>query len=149
MARSFTLEPGEKLFLGQTVMVNRTEGPATLEVEDDTAFVREKEVIEQKDATTPALRIYFPLLRMCLDGDEGFTNFKDDLTHYAGQFLEAVPSSRPILNSIGVLVAEADYRGALDQCFALLEYEEYLLSPFEKGSQDETEAAGGPGETGT
>jgi flagellar protein FlbT len=66
MPLKLSLKPGEKLVINGAVVENG-DRRATLVLQNKASVLREKDIMQQADANTPARRIYFPVMMMYLD----------------------------------------------------------------------------------
>ena len=64
MALKVELKPGERILIGESVITNGAQRARFL-IEGQSAVLREKDIITPEQATSPARRIYFPVLLMC------------------------------------------------------------------------------------
>ncbi len=119
------LDPGEKGVVGDMMVVNDGEAPVELTVHGEGAVIREKHIIKADDATTPALKVYFMVMNMYLD-PATFEAASKPFLELSRQLVTSVPSTGMIMADIGEYMMAGDFRGAFENCFALLEYEEML-----------------------
>jgi len=66
MPLKLSLKPGEKFVLNGAVLTNGDKR-ATLIVQNKACLLREKDIMQPDEATTPARRIYLPIMMMYLD----------------------------------------------------------------------------------
>ena len=66
MPLKLSLKPGEKFVLNGAVVQNG-DRRGVLVLQNKASVLREKDIIQAEDATTPARRIYFPVMMMYLD----------------------------------------------------------------------------------
>lgn len=119
------LDPGEKGVVGDMMVVNDGEAPVELTVLGEGAVIREKHIIKARDATTPALKIYYMVMNMYLD-PAIFETASKPFLDLSRELVTSVPSTGMIMADIGEYIMAGDFRGAFENCFALLEYEEIL-----------------------
>ena len=126
MPLKLELKSGDKFIINGAVIENA--GPNTkLLVHNQSAILRQKEIMSAEDSTTPASRIYFALQCAYI--------FPDKLDHYlalfeqsARDFLEASPSAAVIIDAIIEEVRhDRLYRG-LKAAQDLLKHEEELMA---------------------
>lgn len=125
------LDPGESAVVGTMKIENRSDRQAALAVYGDGPVLRQKMMLRWEDAVSPALRVYYIVMRMYLDPDIFRAYYKDFLA-MAKELVENVPSTGLLMSEIGEFVMAGDFRQALDQCFELLRYEALLE---EKGNE--------------
>ncbi len=86
MALKLTLKPGEKFVVNGAVIVNGDRRGHLLIQNNDTVL-REKDVMQQADANTPAKRIYFAIQLLYLDESsrqQYYADFADRLQEFMG-----------------------------------------------------------------
>lgn len=66
MALKLSLKPGEKFVLNGAVVQNG-DRRGVLILQNRASVLREKDIMQAEDVTTPARRIYFPIMMMYLD----------------------------------------------------------------------------------
>ncbi|MFN3960057.1 MAG: flagellar biosynthesis repressor FlbT [Parvularculaceae bacterium] len=128
MGLKLSLKPGEKIAINGAVIVNgdrRTE----FVVETQANVLRERDILKAEEATTPARRIYLPVMMMALDPGarrSAFPEFERRLTEFA----EAVadPGALALCLKISAAVANGAYYRALSACRSLIEFETERLS---------------------
>lgn len=110
MPLKLDFKAGEKLVINGAVVEN-VGGNAKLLVHNDSAIIREKEVLSQAETNTPAARVYFALQCAYMfprHEEEYLETFRGFLADY----VQAAPSSKPIADEISKFVDEGKiYRG--------------------------------------
>jgi len=128
MALKLTLKPNEKIVVNGAVLTN---GPAktTIAVENSAVILRQKDVMQETEANTPARRIYYTIQLAYLDDDNrlaylGKTNL------LARDFVSAAPTPEVIdtVVSLGADLARGNFFQALKRCKKLIAYEETRLN---------------------
>lgn len=76
MALKLSLKPGEKFVLNGAVVQNG-DRRGVLILQNRASVLREKDIMQAEDVTTPARRIYFPIMMMYLD-ESGAAKFYDE-----------------------------------------------------------------------
>ncbi len=128
MALKLTLKPGEKIAINGAVVVNgdrRTE----FIVENKANILRESDIMQTEDATTPARLVYLPVMMMALDSAARktlFAEFDRRLTEVAGVLSDTQALS--LCLKISASVANGAYYKALVHCRALIEFENERLT---------------------
>ncbi len=69
MPLKLSLKPGEKFVLNGAVVQNGDRRSALL-LQNKASVLREKDIMQADEATTPSRRIYFPVMMMYLDQAE-------------------------------------------------------------------------------
>ena len=125
MPLKLILKPGEKIIINQAVILNGGD-KTELVLQNKASVLRERDIMTEEDADSPAKRIYFSVQMMYM--------FSDKELHYQGKFkelvasfIEAVPSSSPILLDIGRKDIEDNLYSAMKDCKKLMRYEEEVL----------------------
>lgn len=128
MTLKLTLKPGERIAVNGAVIVNG-ERRAEFVVENRASILREKDIMRAEEATTPARRVYFPVMMMALDPaarDGAFAEFERRLTEIAGVLSD--PAALALCLRISAAVANGAYYKALGSCRALIEFETERLA---------------------
>ncbi len=125
MALSLTLKPGEKIFIGGAVVQNG-QSKSELTILNDVSILRQKEILHEKDATTPCRRIYLAIQQMYMDEANRVAYYKL-LGELLKDVLDAAPSTAQLLQDIGGQVADGRYYSALKLTKQLINYETELL----------------------
>jgi flagellar protein FlbT len=123
MPLKLSLRPGEKFVVNGAVVQNG-DRRAALVLQNKASVLREKDIMQQDEADTPAKRIYFPVMLMYLDEqgkDEAYTEFASRLAEFMG----AVRDPGILSECIGVSkeVMAGEYYRALMRCRKLISYE--------------------------
>jgi len=128
MGLKLSLKPGEKIAVNGAVIVNG-DRRAEFIVENKASILRERDIMRAEEATTPARRVYLPVMMMALDPAERtrlFHEFEQRLTEIAGVLSD--PSALSICLKISAAVANGAYYKALGHCRALIDYESERLN---------------------
>ncbi len=123
MPLKLSLKPGEKFVLNGAVVENG-DRRATLVLQNKAAVLREKDIMQESAADTPARRIYFPVMMMYLDqGREG--PFYDDFVMRMTDFMGAVRNPEILADCVAISrdVMAGEFYKALNKCRKLIEYE--------------------------
>lgn len=128
MGLKLTLKPGEKIAVNGAVIVNgdrRTE----FVIENRASVLRERDIMRAEEATTPARRVYLPVMMMALDPAcrAGlFGEFDRRLTEFASVVSD--PHGLSLCLKISAAVANGTYYKALGHCRALIDFESERLT---------------------
>jgi len=128
MGLKLSLKPGEKIAVNGAVIVNG-DRRAEFIVENKASILRERDIMRAEEATTPARRVYLPVMMMALDPSERtrlFHEFEQRLTEIAGVLSD--PSALSLCLKISAAVANGAYYKALGHCRALIDYESERLN---------------------
>ncbi len=128
MPLKISLKPGEKFAINGAVITNG-DRRTSMVLQNKASILRERDIIQQEDANTPARRIYFPIMMMYLD-QGNFDTYYQEFTARIEEFMDTikVPAVVERCVIINKEVANQNYYGALKSCQALFEFEEKLLA---------------------
>ena len=115
------LKPKEKMIVGSTVIQNGHTS-SNLIIENRTPILREKDILNEKGANTPARRIYYTIQMMYIDPDDE-KRYAETYNNLVRQFLKAVPSAHDKIRKINDKVISKDYYNALKKTRKLIKYE--------------------------
>ncbi|HEY4407229.1 MAG TPA: flagellar biosynthesis repressor FlbT [Xanthobacteraceae bacterium] len=124
MGLKIELKPGERVMLGECVITNHDQRTRLL-VEGSAPILREKDIMTEARADTPAKRIYFAVQLMYIS--------KDPTTHHELYFklvrdiTQAAPSMWPLIESINNQILTGELYKALKEVKKLIAYEKELL----------------------
>jgi flagellar protein FlbT len=118
------LKPGERVMLGDCVITNHDQRTRLL-VEGNAPILREKDIMTESRADTPAKRIYLAVQLMYTSKNpatyhELYFKLVREITH-------AVPSMWPLIESINNQILTGELYKALREVKKLISYERELL----------------------
>jgi len=125
MPLKLTLGKGEKLIVNGAVVKNDGDN-AMLVFENQAHILRQKDILTEQDARTPASRVYLALQCAYLfpeNRGEHIASFNQLLKDYIG----AAPSAEPIANEILKRLEEDQLYSGLKACQRLIEHETGIL----------------------
>ena len=127
MPLKLSLKPGEKFVLNGAVVQNG-ERRANLILQNQASVLREKDIMQEAEANTPAKRVYFPVMMMYLDADcaeDMYNEFVLKMT----EFMSAIKNPEMLSQCVAVSreVMAGNYYRALNTCRRLIEYEQGRL----------------------
>ncbi len=125
MPLKIRLKGHEKILLGNVVITNG-ERPAEFHVENKVSILREKDIMREEAATTPARRLYFLVQLMYMD-QASLVGYHASYWELVREIVAAAPSSREHLEEISALLLEQDYYHALKAARRLIGHEGQLL----------------------
>jgi flagellar protein FlbT len=126
MPLTINLKPGEKLIVNGVVLQNAHHA-AKLVVHNEAALLREKDIITEEAATTPARRIYFTV--QCLYLFPGKSGLYLPIIHrFLAEFAKAAPSTLPLLREIEQELAAGHLYAALKTAKQLIVKEQEILN---------------------
>lgn len=125
MALKIELKPKERILVGRAMITNGDQR-AHFTIDGDAPILREKDILSQEQANSPAKLIYFAIQLMYTTGetaDLGSTYF-----NLVREFLEAAPSAAPMLEEINNFLIAGHHYKALKQARRLVAYEQELIN---------------------
>lgn len=125
MPLTINLKPGEKLIVNGIVIQN-AHHTAKLLVHNEAALLREKDILAEEAANTPARRIYFAL--QCQYLFPGRSDHYLPLIHrFLREFGEAAPSTLPLVEKAEQEVAAGQLYHALKTAKQLIAREQEIM----------------------
>ena len=125
MPLKLSLAKGERFVVNGAVIKN--DGPDTSLVFENRAHIlRQKDIMSDDSANTPARRVYLTLQCAYMFPDRQLEHLEAFRTMLA-EFLAASPSSAQIGQTLGDLVDANDLYGAMKECRNLIEHETEIL----------------------
>ena len=123
MPLKLSLKPQEKFVLNGAVLTNG-EKRASLVLQNKACVLREKDIMQPEDASTPARRIYFPIMMMYLDQDE-VDRYYDEFALRMTEFMGAIKNRAALAACVEISrdVMRGAYYKALMTCKKLFEFE--------------------------
>jgi len=128
-----SLKPGEKFVLNGAVVQNG-DRRGVLVLQNKASVLREKDIMQPDQVTTPARRIYFPVMMMYLE--EGVAErFYEDFATRLNEFMTAVRNPVILGDCIAISkhVMAREYYRALMLSRKLIEYEDERLGHVSSG----------------
>jgi flagellar protein FlbT len=133
MALKVELKPGEKIIIG-TVAIRNGDNRARLFIEGQAPILREKDILNQESADSPAKLIYFAVQLMYVEGS--IEKHHELYFKCVQDFVMAAPSATPLIMEINNRILSGEFYKALKSAKELLAYEQKLM-----GSNAATEGA--------
>ena len=127
MALKVSLKPGEKFVVNGAVIING-DRRSVLIIQNTVTLLREKDILTEAEVTTPARRIYFPIMLMYLD-EENTETYKQEFLEKMTDFLAVIQDPEAILQCVSVSndVMNGNYYRAMNICKKLISFEEERL----------------------
>lgn len=127
MPLKLSLKPGEKFVLNGAVVQNGDRRGVLL-LQNKASVLREKDIMQEDDAKTPARRIYFPVMMMYLD-EANAVRYYDEFVRRLTEFMGVIRNPDVLADcvSISKFAMEREYYKALMLCRKLIEYEDERL----------------------
>jgi flagellar biosynthesis repressor protein FlbT len=124
MALRIELKPGERILIGESVLVNGDQRASFL-VEGRAPILREKDILTPEQADTPARRIYLAVQLMYTSRDARAHH--DVYFALVRDIVQAAPSTFPYVETINNRILTGDLYKALKEARNLIDYERELL----------------------
>ncbi len=127
MPLKLSLKPGEKFVLNGAVLQNG-DRRGVLVLQNKASVLREKDIMQEDEANTPARRIYFPVMMMYLD-EAGAERFYDEFVRRLTEFMNAISNTVVLSDCVEISRScmAREYYKALMRCRKLIEYEDERL----------------------
>jgi flagellar protein FlbT len=128
MPLKLSLKPGEKFVLNGAVLTNGDKR-TSLVIQNKACVLREKDIMQPEEATTPARHIYMPIMMMYLDPD-GSEQYYNDFALRMTEFMGAIRNHEALAACIEIsrTVMSGAYYKALMLCRKLFEFEQERLN---------------------
>ena len=123
MPLKLSLKPGEKFVLNGAVVQNG-DRRGVLVLQNKASVLREKDIMQEEEVTTPARRIYFPVMMMYLD-EAGAERYYDEFARRLTEFMKVIANPAVLTECVEISknVMEREYYKALMRCRKLMDYE--------------------------
>jgi flagellar protein FlbT len=126
MALKITLKPNEKIIVSGAVVTNGNTRNTDLIIENNVPVLRQKDILSEKDATSPCSRIYFIIQLMYID-EENLTEHQSTYWRLVRELLDAVPRLAGHIDQINENILEGNFYRALKLAGRLIDYEQEVL----------------------
>ncbi|MFN4069280.1 MAG: flagellar biosynthesis repressor FlbT, partial [Brevundimonas aurantiaca] len=128
MALKLSLKPGEKFVLNGAVVQNG-DRRGVLILQNRASVLREKDIMQADEVTTPARRIYFPIMMMYLD-EASASKFYDEMALRITEFMGATKNPDVLAECVAASrhVLQREYYKALMAARKIVDYEEKVLN---------------------
>ncbi|NWF97425.1 MAG: flagellar biosynthesis repressor FlbT [Nitrospirae bacterium] len=126
MALKISLKPQERIIIGGAVVKNGS-ARSILVIENDVPILREKDIMSEKDASTPCRRIYFVVQLMYID-EKNLREYHNLYWKLIRDLLKAAPSLLGIVDQISEYILANKYYRALKLARKLINYEEEVVN---------------------
>ncbi|MES2834165.1 MAG: flagellar biosynthesis repressor FlbT [Pseudomonadota bacterium] len=128
MPLKLSLKPGEKFVLNGAVVQNG-DRRGVLVLQNKASVLREKDIMQEAEVTTPARRIYFPVMMMYLD-ENSAPKLYDEFARRLSEFMGATRNPQALADCVAASrhVMAREYYKALMSARKLVDYEETLTN---------------------
>ncbi|WGM30624.1 flagellar biosynthesis repressor FlbT [Brevundimonas sp. NIBR11] len=126
MPLKLSLKPGEKFVLNGAVVQNG-DRRGVLILQNKASVLREKDIMQVEEVTTPAKRIYFPVMMMYLD-ESAAPKVYDEFVTRLTEFMSATRNPEIMMECVQTSkhVMSREYYKALMSARKIVDYEESL-----------------------
>jgi len=127
MALKLSLKPGERFVLNGAVVQNGDRRGVLL-LQNKASVLREKDIMQADEVTTPGRRIYFPVMMMYLD-EPAAGRYYDEFVRRLSEFMGVIQNADVLADCVNVSkhVLGREYYRALMLCRKLMDYEDERL----------------------
>lgn len=128
MPLKLSLKPGEKFVLNGAVVQNG-DRRGTLILQNKASVLREKDIMQESEVTTPSRRIYFPVMMMYLD-EASANQYYDEFVLRLSEFMAVIENPSVLSDCVGIskhVLAREFYKGLM-LARKLMEYEDERLA---------------------
>jgi flagellar protein FlbT len=128
-----SLKPGEKFVLNGAVVQNG-DRRASLILQNKASVLREKDIMQEDEVTSPSRHIYFPVMMMYLD-EAGAQRYYDEFAKRLAEFMGVVRNPTILTDCLAISrhVMAKEYYKALMLARKLMEYEDERLGHVASG----------------
>jgi flagellar protein FlbT len=133
MPLKLSLKPGERFVLNGAVVQNG-DRRGTLILQNKASVLREKDIMQSEEASSPARRVYFPVMMMYLDeADAG--KYYDEFVRRLTEFMGVIVNPEVLTECVAVSkhVLGREFYKALMGCRKLIEYEDARMGDVASG----------------
>ena len=133
MPLKLSLKPGEKFVLNGAVVQNG-DRRGVLVLQNKASVLREKDIMQENEVTTPARRVYFPVMMMYLD-EAGAERYYDEFGRRLTEFMGVIANPDVLADCVQAskFCMSREYYKALMLCRKLIEYEDERLGDVPSG----------------
>ncbi len=127
MALKLSLKPGEQFVVNGAVVTNG-DRRATLIIQNKASILRERDIMTEAQANSPARRVYFAVMLAYMDADHA-SDYYQGFVECMNDFMAAIanPQVRLTCAQISIDMMNRDYYRALTACRRLIEYEDSIM----------------------
>jgi flagellar biosynthesis repressor protein FlbT len=127
MALKISLKPGERFVLNGAVITNG-ERRSSFVINNKASILRERDIMTEAQVTSPAKRIYWPIMLAYLDPEKA-SAYHQSFVECMNDFMAVIenPQTKLLCVQISLDMMHREYYRALTGCRKLIEYEATLL----------------------
>ena len=133
MPLKLSLKPGEKFVLNGAVLQNG-DRRASLILQNKASVLREKDILQEDEVTSPARHIYFPVMMMYLD-EAGAQKYYEEFATRLAEFMGVIQNPTVLMDCLNISkhVMAKEFYKALMLSRKLIEYEDERLGHVPSG----------------
>ena len=122
-----SLKPGERFVLNGAVVQNG-DRRGVLVLQNKASVLREKDIMQAEEASTPARRVYFPIMMMYLDEGDA-QSYYEEFAVRMNEFMNVIRNPDILSECVAISrhVLSREFYKALMGCRKLIEYEDERL----------------------
>jgi len=125
MALSIELKPKEKMIIGGAVIQNG-EGKARFLIENPVPLLRQRDILTEEKANSPAKRIYFTIQLMYID-EENLARYHRQYWNFVQAWVKVSPSTLGLVDQMNEAVLLRRYYAALKLAKKLVHHEKEAI----------------------
>lgn len=127
MALKLSLKPGERFVINGAVVQNGDRRGVLL-LQNKASVLREKDIMQEGEANSPARRIYFPVMMMYLD-EAGADKYYAEFVRRLSEFMGVIQQPQVLADCVNISrhAMAREYYKALMLARKLIEYEDERL----------------------
>ena len=133
MPLKLSLKPGERFVLNGAVLQNG-DRRASLILQNKASVLREKDILQEDEVTSPARHIYFPVMMMYLD-EAGAQKYYEEFAGRLAEFMGVIQNPAVLMDCLNISkhVMAKEFYKALMLSRKLIEYEDERLGNVPSG----------------
>lgn len=127
MPLKLSLKPGERFVLNGAVVQNG-DRRCSLVLQNKASVLREKDIMQEEEVTSPSRHVYFPVMMMYLD-EANADKYYDEFLRRMTEFMNVIANPVILVECVAVSksILTKEYYKALMGCRKLIDYEDDLL----------------------
>ena len=140
MPLKLSLKPGEKFVLNGAVVQNG-DRRGVLVLQNKASVLREKDIMQEEDANTPARRVYFPVMMMYLD-ENNADRYYDEFVLRLTEFMSVISNPAVLAECVNISrhCMGREFYKALMLCRKIMDYEDERLGNVATGVSADRDA---------
>jgi flagellar protein FlbT len=101
---------------------------SVLLLQNKASVLRERDIMQPEEVSSPARHVYFPVMMMYLD-EPGAARYHDEFVRRLSEFMSAIANPSVVADCVNIskYLLEREYYKALMLCRKLIEYEDERL----------------------